>query len=142
MVADGQPRDESCIDATEALGARNSGFAKYWDDNTVVSELIFEIEGEKPTVPKRSKEKKKERTKDKNSSEKGGIVVHPNQPPLNNFRPEGGLPPGITDVPAPTALKTSAAPVSMTFKSTKPGSNLELKAAAGISGKHPYHLTG
>lgn len=66
-----QPRDEACIDATEPLGGRSSGFAKYWDDNTVVSELVFEIEEEKSTAPKKSKEKKKERTKDKDSSAKG-----------------------------------------------------------------------
>lgn len=64
LTPDGYGRDETCIDATEALGGRDSGFARYWDENTVISELVFEIEEEKPVVPKKSKEKKKERTKE------------------------------------------------------------------------------
>lgn len=70
LTADGSPRDESCIDASEALGGRNYGFARYWDENAVISELVFEVEEEKP-APKKGKDKKKERTKEKESSGKG-----------------------------------------------------------------------
>jgi hypothetical protein len=94
VVPDDQPRDEACIDATEALGGCNSGFAKYWDENTVVSELVYEIEEEKPTILKKSKDKKKDRTKDKNSSEKGGIVTHTKSDASEQFWPRRWAPVG------------------------------------------------
>lgn len=73
LAPDGYTRDDSCIDATEALGGLNAGFARYWDENSVISELLFEIEEEK-TAPKKTKDKRKERTKEKDSSGKGKLL--------------------------------------------------------------------
>ena len=55
-------RDDACIDASAALGGRDSGFTKYWDESTVASELTFEVETEKPA---KRKEKKTEKIKEK-----------------------------------------------------------------------------
>ncbi|KAF9514875.1 hypothetical protein BS47DRAFT_1294617 [Hydnum rufescens UP504] len=88
-------RDETCIDATNALGGRESGYAKYWDDNAVISELVFEVEEAAQPAAKKPKEKKKER---KDVVLKDDVIK-----PL-----------------APTALKDSLAPISLSLKSSKP----------------------
>lgn len=66
LTPDNHQRDDTCIDASAALGGRAQGFAKYWEEGTVVSEMVFEVEAdEKKHHSKKGKEKEKEREKDK-----------------------------------------------------------------------------
>lgn len=83
LTPDDHPRDDSCIDASASLGGRSSGFAKYWEEGTVVSEMVFEVEvDEKKHHSKKGKDKEKEREKDKKkerskeASSKGEISLH------------------------------------------------------------------
>lgn len=75
LSPDNTYRDDSCVDASLSIGGIDSGYAKYWDENTVVSEMVYEVEEEKPVKKSSSskdKERKKDRTKESKSS-KGEI---------------------------------------------------------------------
>ncbi|KAF8326098.1 uncharacterized protein EI90DRAFT_3281756 [Cantharellus anzutake] len=101
MLQPGGYRDENCVEASLSMGGQEGGIAKYWDDNACVSELTFKVEEPTSQQPKRLKEKKKEKPRDPTASE--------------------GLVPGIQLAPAPTALKGTGAPITLSFKSMKAG---------------------
>lgn len=80
LTPDGTYRDDSCVDASSSIGGRDSGHARYWDESTVVSEMVYEIEEEKPVKKSsgKDKEKRKERSKVGSSakSSKGDYPSH------------------------------------------------------------------
>lgn len=112
-------RDDTCIDATGALGGRESGYAKYWDDNAVISELIFEVEEAVQAAPKKPKDKKKER---RDPVLKGGVcqlLISAWLRLMLGMDLEGMIPDDAIKPLAPTALKDSLAPISLSLKSSK-----------------------
>ncbi|KAF8321821.1 hypothetical protein DL93DRAFT_2072756 [Clavulina sp. PMI_390] len=104
LTPDDVPRDDSCVNASEALGGRDSGFARYWDENVVISELVCEVEEDKP-APK-VKDKRKEKMKEKAPTK---------------------------SAPKPTGLDTTAAPVSMSFKPKLGGLGSKIKLSGNLT---------
>lgn len=73
LLPPGTTRDECCLDASVSLGGKEEGYAKYWDDDTVIGELVFEVEEvAKPEPDLKGKSKKKEKGKDA----KGPLSTH------------------------------------------------------------------
>jgi hypothetical protein len=66
LTPDDFTRDDACVDASLALGGRDHGYARYWDENAVLSEMQFEIEvEEKKSSSRKGKEKDKEKERKK-----------------------------------------------------------------------------
>lgn len=69
LLAPHEISDESCIPATVAVGGKEEGWSKYWDETAFAAELAFKVA---PVVKEaeKSKEKKKEKHKESSSKSK------------------------------------------------------------------------
>lgn len=125
-------QDEYCINASAAVGGSEGQWAKYWDENALVEQMAFEVE--EPVAEKGKEKAKKKKGGDDQCAWSLSLVTLG-----THIRgPHSVKSVSILATPAATALPSTLAPVSLSFKGARIGEagekRLGPKVTLGTSG--------
>ncbi|KAJ3565270.1 hypothetical protein NP233_g7739 [Leucocoprinus birnbaumii] len=120
-VTDFLSRDEACLKSSMSLGGVDGTWVRYWDENSTVAALEFEVNEATQSASSGNKDKDKDKDKEKKKKAKGLTKDGPAAP---STLPVSDKPVTLSFSKAP--IKLSSGPVKPALLSMDDGSNSEL----------------